>query len=136
VHYKFNLPKAEQTERIIKAMHNPYFTILGHPTGRLLLEREPYEIDMEQIMKVAKRLGLVLELNSHPFRLDLNDVHCKMAKDLGVKVVISTDAHSAQDLGLIKFGIGQARRGWLTKKDVVNTLTLNQLRKNLRRIKK
>jgi DNA polymerase (family 10) len=129
IHYKFNLPKAQQTERILKAMNNPYFTIFGHPTGRLLLERDPYEFDMEQVMRAAKHKGLILELNAHPFRLDLNDVHCKMAKDLGIKISIATDAHSVQDLELMRFGIGQARRGWLEKEDVINTLPLSQLQK-------
>ncbi len=93
VHYKFNLSLKQQTERIVKAMENPHFKILAHPTGRLLGQREPYQVDMEEVMKAAQRNGCVLEVNAHPERLDLNDVHCKMAKDMGVKLVLSTDTH-------------------------------------------
>ena len=91
VHYKFNLSKIKQTERIIKAMDNKYFNIFAHPTGRLINERNPYDFDMEEVMKAAKDKGCMLELNAHPDRLDLNDIHCKMAKDMGLKIVISTD---------------------------------------------
>ncbi|MFP3868664.1 MAG: DNA polymerase/3'-5' exonuclease PolX [Desulfobacteraceae bacterium] len=133
VHYKFNLSRQRQTERIIKAMSNPYFNILAHPTGRLINEREPYDLDMEQIMKAAKDHGCFLELNAHPDRLDLNDVYCQMAKALGLKVAISTDAHKTTDLDFIKYGVYQARRGWLEAKDVLNTKTWTQLKKLLRR---
>jgi DNA polymerase (family 10) len=133
VHYKFDLSRKKQTERIIKAMDNKYFNILGHPTGRMLKEREPYEIDIEKIMDAAAARGCVLELNAHPERLDLNDVHCKKAREKGVKVVISTDAHAKDDLDYMRFGIGQARRGWLEKKDVINTKTLKQIKKILNR---
>jgi DNA polymerase (family 10) len=133
VHYKFDLSRKKQTERIIKAMDNKYFNILGHPTGRMLKEREPYEIDIEKIMDAAAARGCVLELNAHPERLDLNDVHCKKAREKGVKVVISTDAHAKDDLDYMRFGIGQARRGWLEKKDVINTKTLKQIKKILKR---
>jgi DNA polymerase (family 10) len=133
VHYKFNLSKNKQTERIIRAMDNPYFNILAHSTGRLINERNPYDIDMEKIMKAAKDKGCLLELNAHPDRLDLNDIHCKMAKELQVKVVISTDAHRIGHLNYMRFGIGQARRGWLERGDVVNTKTANQLKKLLKR---
>jgi DNA polymerase (family 10) len=133
VHYKFDLSRKKQTERIIKAMDNKYFNILGHPTGRMLKEREPYEIDIEKIMDAAAARGCVLELNAHPERLDLNDVHCKKAREKGVKVVFSTDAHAKDDLDYMRFGIGQARRGWLEKKDVINTKTLKQIKKILNR---
>ena len=93
IHYKFNLSRRKQTERIIRAMDNPYFNILAHPSGRLLNEREPYNLDMEQIMAAALERGCFLEVNAQPVRLDLTDLHCKMAKDMGVKVAISTDAH-------------------------------------------
>jgi DNA polymerase (family 10) len=99
VHYKFNLSGKKQTERIIKAMDNPYFNILAHPTGRLINERDPYEMDMEQIIKAAKEKKCLLEINAHPDRLDLNDIYCKMAKDAGVKVAISTDAHQTDRPG-------------------------------------
>jgi DNA polymerase (family 10) len=102
-------------------MESPYLTILAHPTGRLLGRREPCELDMARVMEAARERGCVLELNAHPSRLDLDDVHCKMAKEMGVRVAVSTDAHRASDLDLMRFGIDQARRGWLEKDDVINT---------------
>jgi len=128
VHYKFKLTKQQQTERVIRAMDNPYFNIFAHPTGRILLEREPYEIDIERILRAAKERGCILELNSHPNRLDLDDIHCRLAKDLGVKIAISTDAHNTEALEHIRYGVNQARRGWLEKADVINTRSLAQLR--------
>ena len=133
VHYKFNLTKKEQTRRILKAMENPSFNILAHPTGRLLGLREPYEVDMEAIINAAKELGCILELNAQPDRLDLDDIYCKDAKEAGVKIALSSDAHSVNDLHYISYGISQARRGWLEKEDIINTLPLTQLRKLLRR---
>ncbi len=133
VHYKFDLAEKEQTERIIRAMDNKYFNILAHPTGRLIGERPAYEVDMEKIMKAAKERGVALELDARPERLDLNDIHCKAAKDMGIKIAISTDAHSRDDFALMRYGINQARRGWLEKKDVVNTRTVSGLRKALKR---
>ena len=133
VHYKFNLSKEKQTERIIRAMDNPYFNILAHPSGRLINEREPYEVDLERLMKAALERGCYLELNAHPDRLDLTDIDCKMAKEMGLKVVISTDAHSKGDLDFIRFGVGQARRGWLEPEDVLNTRSLKDLLKLLKR---
>jgi DNA polymerase (family 10) len=135
VHYKFNLSKKKQTDRIIKAMDNPYFAILAHPTGRLINERRPYEIDMEKIIKKAKDSGCFLELNAHPDRLDLNDIDAKRAKEVGVKVVISTDAHRIDDLDYMRFGLGQARRGWLEPDDVLNTRGISDLKKLLKRKK-
>ena len=133
VHYHQNLSRQRQTERILKAMQNPHCNIIGHPTGRLIDERPPYEVDMQQIMKAARRRGCFLELNAHPDRLDLNDRHCRMARDLGVGVVISTDAHSTTDLEFVRLGIAQARRGWLTKEDVVNTRPLDDVLKAMDR---
>jgi DNA polymerase (family X) len=133
VHYKFNMTGQEQTDRILRAMDHRFFNILAHPTGRLIGERPPYEVDMEKIMRAAKDRGCALELNAHPYRLDLNDVSCKAAKEMGVKIAISTDAHSVGDLALITYGINQARRGWLEAKDVVNTYALPELRKFLKR---
>ena len=133
IHYKFNLPRAKQTERIIRAMDHPAFSILAHPTGRMINEREPYEIDMEQIMAAALERGCYLEVNAQPVRLDLNDIHCKMAKNMGVKLVISTDAHRTTDLDFMRFGVEQARRGWLEPEDVLNTRSLKELKKFLRR---
>jgi DNA polymerase (family 10) len=134
IHSKFNLTQTQQTERIIHAMDNPYFNILAHPAGRLINEREPYPLNMEQVMRAAKERGCVLELNAQPSRLDLNDVHCKMAKDMGVKIAISTDAHSISQFACMTFGIYQARRGWLEKADVINTRTLKELLKLLKRV--
>ncbi len=131
VHYKFNLSKKKQTGRIIKAMDNRYFNIFAHPTGRLINERNPYDFDMEEVMKVAKDKGCIIELNSHPDRLDLNDIHCKMAKDIGLKIVISTDAHHTSHLKFMHFGIGQARRGWLEPEDIINTRPIGELKKLL-----
>ncbi len=133
VHSKFNLSQNKQTERIIRAMDNPHFHILCHPTGRLINERAPYEINMEQIIEAAKDRGCFLELNAHPDRLDLDDIHCKMARDIGVKVAISTDAHRIDDLNWMTYGIGQARRGWLEPEDVLNTLSWKKLKKLIRR---
>ncbi|MGD2245264.1 MAG: DNA polymerase/3'-5' exonuclease PolX [Candidatus Aminicenantes bacterium] len=133
IHYKFNLSREKQTERIIRAMDHPCFNIFSHPTGRLINERKPYEINMEEVMKAAKEKGCYLELNSHPDRLDLNDIDCKMAKDMGVKIAIATDAHSVDDLDLMGFGIGQARRGWLEAEDVLNTRSWKELKKLLKR---
>lgn len=133
VHYKMHLPSAEQTERILKAMENPCFSILAHPTGRLLGLREAYPVDMERLIEACRQNGVVMELNAQPDRLDLNDIHCKMAKEAGVKVAISTDAHSIPDLGLMRYGLNQARRGWLEKGDIVNTLKVGPLLERLRR---
>jgi DNA polymerase (family X) len=133
VHSKFNLSVEKQTERIIRAMDNPHFNILGHPTGRLINERDAYAVDMEKIMDAAKERGCFLELNAHPDRLDLNDRHCRMAKEMGVKVALSTDAHSTAGLKNIRYGINQARRGWLSKDDVLNTRRVADLLKLLKR---
>lgn len=133
IHSKFNLPREEQTKRILKAMDNPMFTILGHPTGRLLNTRKPYEVDMEAIIQGAAERGCFLELNAHPDRLDLNDAHCRMAKDAGVKVAISTDSHAPSHLAFMRYGVDQARRGWLEKGDVVNTRGAGELRELFRR---
>jgi len=133
VHYNQNLSQKKQTQRVLKAMENPYFNILGHPTGRIIGQRQPYDIDLEEVMKQARENGCFLELNAEPDRLDLTDTHCKMAKEMGVKVAISTDAHSPAGLEFMRFGIGQARRGWLEADDVVNTRSLGDLMKLLKR---
>jgi DNA polymerase (family 10) len=121
------------TERILKAMDNPHFRILGHPTGRLIGKREPYDVDLEKILETAKDYGVFMELDAQPDRLDLSDVYCKRAKEMGVKIALSTDAHSVPELGYMHFGIGQARRGWLEADDVLNTRTWRQLKKLLKR---
>lgn len=133
LHSKFNLPLKKQTERVIHAMDNPYFNILAHPTGRLINKREPYSIDIEHIIKAARDRGCIIELNAQPERLDLNDIHCKIAKEIGAKITINSDAHSTSQFANMEFGVFQARRGWLEKGDVVNTLSVEQLRKVLKR---
>ena len=133
VHYNFNLSKDKQTERVIRALDNPRVNIFCHPTGRLINEREAYEIDLEKVMRAAVERGCFLELNAHPDRLDFDDVHCQMAKGLGLKIAVSTDAHSTDDLDLMRFGIGQARRGWIEPGDVINTRRLPELRRLLKR---
>lgn len=133
VHSKFNLSREKQTERIIRAMDNPHVHIFCHPTGRLINERRPYEVDLERVMEAAKEKGFYLELNAHPDRLDLDDVYCKRAKEMGIKVAISADAHSLDDLRYMRFGVGQARRGWLEPEDVLNTRSWESLRGLLKR---
>ena len=129
VHYKFNLSKKEQTERVVKALQNPHVDILAHPTGRVIGHRNPYELDMTEIFRVCKSEGKILELNAQPERLDLNDVYLKTAKEEGVKISIATDAHDTMSLAFMEYGINQARRGWLEKEDVINTLPLKELEK-------
>jgi DNA polymerase (family 10) len=114
-------------------MQNHHVSILGHPTGRLLDEREPYDIDMERVIAAARALGCHLEINAEPDRLDLNDIHAHGAKEAGVKVAISTDAHSVDAFRYMRFGIDQGRRAWLTADDVINTRPLAELRNLLRR---
>jgi DNA polymerase (family 10) len=133
IHYKQYLPAAKQTARLLKAMDNRYFNILAHPTGRLINERQPMDYDLERVMRGAKQRGCCLEVDSQPDRLDLDDVHCKLAKDVGVRLAISSDAHSTDGLGLMRFGVDQARRGWLEPADVLNTLSLEKLLQTLRR---
>jgi DNA polymerase (family 10) len=133
VHYNINLSREQQTERIIRAMDNPYFNILAHPTGRLINRRNPYEVDLERLLEAARERGCFMELDSQPDRLDLADIHCKLAKDMGVKIAVDTDAHSTAELTFMRFGISQARRGWLETGDVVNTRTWKEMRKLLKR---
>jgi DNA polymerase (family X) len=133
VHSYFDLPREAQTDRVIRAMSNPHVSIIAHPTGRLIGEREPYDIDMTRVIEAARSLGCRLEINSQPERLDLNDLHVHAAKQAGVKLAISTDAHSTDSFEYVRFGIDQARRGWLTADDVINTRSLADLRKLLRR---
>ncbi len=133
VHSRFHLSRRAQTRRILAAMDSPHVRILAHPSGRLIGEREPYDVDMLRIVRKARERGITLELNAHPERLDLVDTHCRMAKEERVLVAISSDAHRTQDLDALRFGVGQARRGWLEKQDVLNTRTLRQLREHLAR---
>ncbi|PTQ81698.1 DNA polymerase (family 10) [Nitrosospira multiformis] len=128
IHSKFELPRARQTERILRAMEHPHFTILAHPNGRLIPQRPPCDIDMPRIIREAGRRGCFLELNAQPERLDLFDIYCQMAKEEGVLVSVNSDAHSTFDFVNLHFGIGQARRGWLEKQNVLNTRSLEELR--------
>jgi len=131
VHYRFNLPEKEMTKRIVTALKNKYVNILGHPTGRLLLEREPYQVKIEEVIRAAVSEGVTLEINAHPSRLDLNDVHARMAHEMGAQLAINTDAHADSQLALMKYGVFTARRAWLEKKDLINTRPLQELRRML-----
>jgi DNA polymerase (family 10) len=133
VHSFFDLPREAQTDRVVRAMENRHVSIVGHPTGRLIGEREPYAIDMDRVLSAAHDLGCYVEINAEPDRLDLNDIHAFAAKSKSVKVAVSTDAHSVNAFQYMRFGIDQARRGWLTADDVINTRSLAQLRKLLKR---
>jgi DNA polymerase (family 10) len=132
IHSFMNLDREAMTDRILAAIENPYTQILAHPTGRLLLRRESFEYDMEKILNAAKKNGVAVECNAYPDRLDLNDVHLRMARERGVKVVISTDAHSTTHFRMMKYGVITARRGWLEKKHVLNTLPLKEFLAALR----
>ncbi|MFP4076051.1 MAG: DNA polymerase/3'-5' exonuclease PolX [Halochromatium sp.] len=133
IHSRFDLSREQQTERVLRAMDNPNFSILGHPRGRLIGQREAYDLDLEMVLEAAAERGCFLEVNAQPKRLDLGDADCRLAKEMGVKVAISTDAHSSANLDYIRFGVDQARRGWLEADDVINTRSLEQLRKLLER---
>lgn len=133
VHSRLHLSRQKQTERILRAMDCPHFTILAHPTGRLMQEREPYDVDMPRIIRHARNQGCFLEVNAHPERLDLLDTYCQLAKEAGVLVSINSDAHSVLDFNNLRFGVGQARHGWLEKNDVLNTCPLQELRPLLKR---
>jgi DNA polymerase (family 10) len=133
VHSHFRLPERRQTERILRAMDHRFFSILGHPSGRLINEREPYAVDLSAVIQKARERGCFLELNANPQRLDLTDTYCQMAREAGVLVAVDTDAHSVSDFDQIGYGIGQARRGWLEKKDVLNARPLNELLRLLKR---
>src|SRR5271169_412469 len=122
VHSLFNQDRATMTARLLKAIENPNTSLIGHPTGRLLLRRDAYQFDLDAVLKAAAKRKVAMELNSYPDRLDLNDVHLRMAKQHGVKIVINTDSHHTSHMEKIRYGITQARRAWLTKDDVLNTL--------------
>jgi len=127
VHSHFNLPREQQTRRILRAMDHPHFTLLAHPSGREIGGRPPMDVDMERIIRHARERGCYLELNAQPERLDLTDIHCQLAKAEGVLVSINSDAHTLLDFDHLRFGVGQARRGWLEAKDVLNTRSLKEL---------
>jgi DNA polymerase (family 10) len=127
VHSSFKLSREEMTKRIIKAMSNPFINIISHPTGRILRERDQYDIDIDKIFEAAKKYKVFLEINSSPKRLDLNDVNIKKAIDYGLKLTINTDSHHKDQLKYMKFGIMQARRGWVKKEDIINTFSLEKI---------
>ena len=133
VHSAFNQTEREMTDRVIRAVESPVVDVIGHPTGRLLLRREPYRLDVEALVEAAAKYGVALEINSQIHRLDLNDTHAKLARDRGVKLVVSTDAHSPDSFGLLDWGILVARRAWLEPNDVLNTYPVDRLRATLRR---
>ncbi len=132
IHSGFKMPKQKMTERIIRAMKNPYVDILFHPTGRLINERPPYEVDIEKVIRAARDTKTILEISAFPNRLDLKDDYIRMAIKEGVKLIIDSDAHSIFHLQFLEFGIAQARRGWATKKDVINTQSVEQFLKSLK----
>ena len=133
VHYRFNLSEKEMTERIIRGISNRCVNIFGHPTGRLILERPGYAVNIEELVKAARDYGVVLEINAHPDRLDLRDIHVRLARDRGVKLVISTDSHSPQNLEFMRYGVFTARRGWAEARDVINAYPLQKLLRALKR---
>ena len=126
VHSQFNQEPAKMTDRLVKAIENPNTSVIGHPTGRILLRRDAYPFDMEAVLKAAVKHKVAMELNSYPDRLDLNDRHLRIAKERGVKIVINTDAHHTSHMEKIRYGVLQARRAWLTKDDVLNTLPVQK----------
>ncbi|MDH5535583.1 MAG: DNA polymerase/3'-5' exonuclease PolX, partial [Betaproteobacteria bacterium] len=128
VHSAFALPRRKQTDRVLRAIDQRYFTLLAHPGARLIGSRDPIDVDMGRVVRAARARGCFLEVNAQPERLDLNDAHCRMAAEEGVLIALSSDAHSTLDFDNLRFGIGQARRGWLTAKQVLNTRPLKALR--------
>lgn len=132
IHTGFNQSREQITKRILKAMENPYVNIIGHPQGRILKKRKPYDVDMKEVIRVASETGTSLEINSSPYRLDLDDQMVIEAKRAGVKIAINTDAHHIKEFKDMKLGVAVARRGWLTKDDVINTMEIKDLKRFLR----
>jgi DNA polymerase (family 10) len=128
VHSRFNMTETEMTDRIIRAMEHPYTTMLGHPTGRLLLARDPYPVDMHRILEAAAKNKVIIELNANPHRLDLDWRLMKKAKQFGIKIAINPDAHHLDGLEDLAYGVGIARKGWLTREDVFNTLSVTDIK--------
>lgn len=128
IHSGFKQKRGQITQRIVTAMHNPYLHIIAHPTGRLLGERDPYDVDMDQVIESAEKTGTVLEINAYTQRLDLDDINTRKAKQHGVMIAIGTDAHHLDQLGMMELGIKVARRGWLEPKNVLNTFTVKEIR--------
>ncbi len=132
LHTSLRQPRQKVTERLIKAMHNPYVDMIPHPTGRLLPDREGADLDMDAVLTAAAETGVIMEINAHPARLDLDDVHARRAIELGIKLSINTDAHSAEDMDLMHFGVSTARRGWVEADEVINTWSVPKLLKWLK----
>jgi|Deesub1362A_J573_1020465.scaffolds.fasta_scaffold00424_2 DNA polymerase (family 10) len=132
IHSGFRQSRQQITGRLVSAMKNPYVSIIAHPTGRVIGEREEYDVDMDEFLRVARETSTILEINAYPMRLDLRDIYIKRAKEMGISFVISTDTHIDYQLDFIRYGIGMARRGWLEKGDVINTYSYNQLMKRLK----
>ena len=128
VHSGMSQSREQMTKRIVQAMENPNMDVLGHPTGRLMPKREAVDVDMEAVFQAALRTKTVLEINSMPDRLDLKDTHIQRAKELGIMMVINTDSHSPEHFGLLRFGVGIARRGWCEPRDILNTKSLPELK--------
>ena len=128
--------KAYANERIVKAIRNPYSTMLGHPTGRLLLSREPYGLDIDQVLLAAAETGLAIEINSHPYRLDLDWREIKKARDMGIMLSINPDAHNIDGLDDYRYGVGIARKGWLSKENLVNCMDTRHVTDFLKRSRK
>jgi DNA polymerase (family 10) len=133
VHSRFSMDREAMTARMLRALDDPHVTILGHPTGRLLLSREPYAIDMEAVIEKAADTGVALEINADPHRLDLDWRHCQLAKSLGCSFEIGPDAHSTRGLANMEFGVGIARKGWLEASDVLNASSAGEITERLRR---
>ncbi len=133
IHSGFKQSKEQMTRRLVAAMRNPHVSIIAHPTGRLIGERDPYEVDMQELLNVAAETGTAIEINAYPLRLDLNDAHARAAREMGVRLVISTDTHVTHQFEYMEYGVAIARRGWVEKGDVLNTLDLRSLRKKLRK---
>ena len=134
VHSRMTMPAEEMTARLLRALENPFVRILGHPTGRQILKRDPFAFDLEKVLDAAQKCGVILELNGNPERLDLCDRHVKLARDRGMKIIISTDAHAPEHFKLMRYGVTTARRGWMEKSGVLNTLPPEKLLASLRRL--
>jgi DNA polymerase (family 10) len=133
IHSGFRQSREQITRRLTSAMRNPCVSIIAHPTGRLIGERDPYDVDMHEVLKVAKETGTAIEINAYPLRLDLNDAYAKMAKEIGIRLAISTDTHITNQFDFMEYGVAIARRGWLEKRDVLNALDYHSLLKALKK---
>jgi DNA polymerase (family 10) len=135
VHSGFRQDREQITKRLVSAIKNPYVTVIAHPTGRLIGERDAYEVDMEKVFSAAKEAGKAMELNAYPLRLDINDTYAKRAKEMNIPIMINTDTHVIQQFDFMIYGVSIGRRGWLEKNDVINTLNMENLLKWLRKSK-